>query len=76
MQGMVNSLNVSVANAIILFEAQRQRLKAGIYEECQLDKITYEKLLFEYSYPDLGEVLRNQGKQYPDLDNEGYIINH
>jgi tRNA (guanosine-2'-O-)-methyltransferase len=28
MHGMMESLNVSVANAVILFEAQRQRLKA------------------------------------------------
>jgi len=31
MLGMVQSLNVSVAAAVILFEAQRQRLSAGLY---------------------------------------------
>jgi len=31
MQGMVQSLNVSVAAALILFEAQNQRQKAGMY---------------------------------------------
>ncbi len=31
MLGMVQSLNVSVAAAVVLFEAQRQRLAAGLY---------------------------------------------
>ncbi|MEM1080005.1 MAG: tRNA (guanosine(18)-2'-O)-methyltransferase TrmH [Pseudomonadota bacterium] len=32
MVGMTQSLNVSVANALILYEAQRQRTEAGLYE--------------------------------------------
>lgn len=36
MMGMVQSLNVSVAAATILFEAQRQRLAAGLYDTPQL----------------------------------------
>lgn len=36
MLGMVQSLNVSVAAAVILFEAQRQRLAAGLYDEPRL----------------------------------------
>ena len=36
MFGMVQSLNVSVAAATILFEAQRQRLAAGMYAAPQL----------------------------------------
>ncbi len=31
MIGMVQSLNVSVASALILYEAQRQRQNAGVY---------------------------------------------
>lgn len=37
MLGMVQSLNVSVATAVILFEAQRQRLAAGLYDEPRLE---------------------------------------
>lgn len=37
MLGMVQSLNVSVAAAVILFEAQRQRLAAGRYDRPELD---------------------------------------
>lgn len=36
MLGMVQSLNVSVATAVILFEAQRQRLAAGLYDAPRL----------------------------------------
>ncbi len=36
MLGMVQSLNVSVAAAVILFEAQRQRLAAGMYDRVRL----------------------------------------
>ncbi len=36
MLGMVQSLNVSVAAAVILFEAQRQRRAAGMYDAARL----------------------------------------
>ena len=75
MQGMVESLNVSVANAVILFEAQKQRLKAGLYKKRRINDDTYEKLLFEFCYPDVAQTLKNQGKTYPKLDDKGYIIN-
>jgi tRNA (guanosine-2'-O-)-methyltransferase len=74
MQGMVESLNVSVANAVILFETQRQRLQAGLYEKCRLDKNTVEKLLFEFSYPEAAKVYQSTGEPYPELDTEGQII--
>ena len=74
MQGMVESLNVSVANAVILFEAQRQRLQVGLYEKCRLDKNTVEKLLFEFSYPEAAKVYQSKGDPYPELDTEGQII--
>ena len=73
-QGMVESLNVSVANAVILFEAQQQRLQAGLYEKCRLDKNTVEKLLFEFSYPEAAKVYQSTGEPYPELDTEGQII--
>ena len=37
MMGMVESLNISVACAVSLFEAMRQRREAGLYEAPQLD---------------------------------------
>ena len=74
MQGMVESLNVSVANAVILFEAQRQRLQAGLYEKCRLDKNTVDKLLFEFSYPEAAKVYQSKGEPYQELDTDGQII--
>ena len=75
MQGMVGSLNVSVAAAVILFEAQKQRLDAGMYEKRQIIDKDYEKLLFEWSYPRLAVLHRKRNEPYPQLDDQGYIIN-
>jgi tRNA (guanosine-2'-O-)-methyltransferase len=45
MYGMVQSLNVSVAAAIVLYEALRQRLKRGLYDKSELDGIELEQLI-------------------------------
>lgn len=37
MRGMIQSLNVSVATAVILYEAQRQRAIKGLYDKSELD---------------------------------------
>lgn len=74
MQGMVQSLNVSVANAVILFEAQRQRLEAGLYEQVRLDTETYHRTIFEWGYPDIAAMYRREGKPYPQLGEEGEIL--
>ncbi|HHO57650.1 MAG TPA: tRNA (guanine-N2)-dimethyltransferase, partial [Oceanithermus profundus] len=74
MMGMVQSLNVSVAAAVILFEAQRQRLAAGLYDRPRLDPATYRRTLFEWAYPREAAVLRRQGLPYPELDEEGRIV--
>ena len=74
MQGMVQSLNVSVANAVVLFEAQRQRLQAGLYDRVRLDPKTYCETVFEWGYPDLAQMYRRQGKPYPKLGEQGEIL--
>jgi len=71
MMGMVQSLNVSVAAAVILFEAQRQRFEAGFYDRPRLDPETYRRTLFEWAYPREAEVYRRQGLPYPELDDGG-----
>ena len=73
MLGMVQSLNVSVANAIILYEAQRQRMAAGLYDTIHLSPEVYEKTLFEWMYPDLAELCRKKGFSYPPLDEHGDV---
>lgn len=48
MVGMVQSLNVSVAAAVTLYEAMRQRMVAGMYETPQLDEAERERLFREW----------------------------
>lgn len=49
MFGMVQSLNVSVSNAVILYEALRQRKAAGMYDESELTVDELEKKIDEWS---------------------------
>ncbi|MFC5847065.1 tRNA (guanosine(18)-2'-O)-methyltransferase TrmH [Deinococcus petrolearius] len=74
MYGMVQSLNVSVAAASILFEAGRQRLAAGMYGTPQLSPQALEALAFEWAYPDLAPAYRERGEAYPALDEVGQIV--
>lgn len=71
MQGMVESLNVSVACAIMLYEAQRQRLAAGLYDQPRLAPEVYDKTLFEWCWPRVAEMCQQQGRDYPELDASG-----
>lgn len=73
MMGMVQSLNVSVAAAVILFEAQRQRLAAQMYDRINLNPEIFNQVLFEWGYPELAAMYRRQGKAYPSLDEQGNI---
>ena len=74
MFGMVENLNVSVACAIILYEVQRQREIAGLYNKTRLSENDYKKLLFEFSYPKVAKIFNKKNQQYPDLDSTGKII--
>ncbi|AYA41848.1 tRNA (guanosine(18)-2'-O)-methyltransferase TrmH [Xenorhabdus nematophila] len=76
MAGMVQSLNVSVASALILYEAQRQRQLVGMYqrEESILSEEEQQKLLFERGYPVLAAVSRRKGLAQPLIDQQGQII--
>ncbi|WP_314419645.1 tRNA (guanosine(18)-2'-O)-methyltransferase TrmH [Pseudescherichia vulneris] len=75
MIGMVQSLNVSVASALILYEAQRQRQNAGMYarDTSTIDDDDQHRLLFEGSYPVLARVAKQKGLPYPDLNAQGEI---
>lgn len=74
MMGMAASLNVSVAAATILFEAQRQRAAANLYAESRLEKERYEQTLFEWAHPVVARYCRRHGFDYPELDGEGEIV--
>lgn len=76
MIGMVQSLNVSVACALILYEAQRQRLNAGMYqrESSLLTEKEQQRLLFEGGYPVLAHVARSKKLPRPYIDDSGNIV--
>jgi tRNA (guanosine-2'-O-)-methyltransferase len=75
MRGMVQSLNVSVASATLLFEALRQRQAAGLVPEAGegVPPERYRGLLFEWAYPEVAAWCRREGRPYPALDGEGAI---
>lgn len=75
MIGMVQSLNVSVASALILYEAQRQRQNAGMYNRAHsaLDMSEQQRLLFEGGYPVLARVAKRKGLPYPLINDRGDI---
>ncbi len=76
MIGMVQSLNVSVASALILYEAQRQRQNAGMYQRTQsvLPEDEQQQLLFEGGYPVLAQVAKRKGLPRPHIDEQGQVI--
>ncbi|WP_413505221.1 tRNA (guanosine(18)-2'-O)-methyltransferase TrmH [Serratia grimesii] len=76
MIGMVQSLNVSVASALILYEAQRQRQNAGLYrrERSMLNEEEQQRLLFEGGYPVLANVAKRKKLSRPHIDEQGQVI--
>ena len=73
MYGMVASLNVSVAAALLLYEAQRQRQAAGLYDRCRLAPDRYRSLVFRWGYPRLARRFDALGLPYPDIGEDGRI---
>ena len=74
LSGMVHSLNVSVATALILFEARRQREAAGMYDRSRLSQADFDRRLFEWAYPSVARARRRTGHPYPALTADGEII--
>lgn len=73
MVGMVESLNVSVAAAVIMVEAMNQRHAAGHYDERKISDEEYDRLLFEWSQPVVTRYCKKNGLTYPPLDDDGDI---
>jgi len=63
MQGMVQSLNVSVATALILYEAERQLENAGRYDTPLLSKEKREEIKSAWVYRDT--IARKSKGQIP-----------
>ena len=71
MQCMVQSLNVSVATALILYEAQRQLENAGIYDTPQLSLQKREELKEAWAYRD---TFARRSKGIIALEFQEYIV--
>jgi len=75
MQGMVESLNVSVAAALMLFEAQRQRLLKRMYSKRRLSDELYQRRLVEWLHPRVAHHCRQHKLDFPELDQYGDVEN-
>lgn len=73
MRGMTQSLNVSVACAIVLYEALRQRDEKGLYDGPRLDEDICRVQRFEWLHPVVARFCRERGVDYPDIDEDGNI---
>ena len=73
MFGMVESLNVSVAGALIMYEAQRQRIEAGMYDNPKMSDAVRNQMLFEGGHPIYAELCVRTDTPYPPLDADGQI---
>ncbi len=72
--GLVQSLNVSIATALILYEAYRQREAAGYYQQRRLDDDRYRNLLFEACHPKVANYCKRKALPYPAMDEAGNIV--
>ena len=73
MLGMVQSFNVSVAAALLLSEAERQRSLAGLFNERRISDKDYERLLFEWSHPMYTKICKDMGWEYPETREDGEL---
>jgi tRNA (guanosine-2'-O-)-methyltransferase len=73
MMGVTQSLNVSVACAIVLYEALRQRQAAGMYSKLRLAGDSLERQRFEWLHPAVAKFCQQRKLAYPELDEEGEI---
>nr|WP_154247017.1 tRNA (guanosine(18)-2'-O)-methyltransferase TrmH [Kangiella sp. HZ709] len=73
MLGMVQSLNVSVATALILYEAQRQRAEAEMYGQCKMPQEEVDFLIFKSLHPTVKQYCDENQLRYPKLNEVGEI---
>lgn len=60
MYGMAQSLNVSVATAVTLYEALRQRQLAGMYDKIQYNEQEYETLIDQWCHRNDERIPKNK----------------
>ncbi|CAN5799621.1 tRNA (guanosine(18)-2'-O)-methyltransferase TrmH [soil metagenome] len=73
MLGMVSSLNVSVATAVILFEAQRQRREAGMYDTPTLSGRERNDQAIRWMHPRVAAHYDAAGLTLPTLAPDGSL---
>ncbi len=61
--GIIRSLNISVACAVTLYEAFRQKMNAGHYNRKGLDDVRYSELLKEWSLKNQESGIKNQEEE-------------
>jgi len=71
--GMVESLNVSVATGLILYEAQRQRSLKGMYEKSRLTPELHHRLVMQFVHPEVYQYCMTHSIALPNIDEEGTI---
>jgi tRNA (guanosine-2'-O-)-methyltransferase len=74
MMGMSQSLNVSVATAVVLYEAVAQRRAAGMYDQSRMPPERHARLRFEWLHPTVARYCRERGLPYPELDQDGELL--
>ncbi|MFT6193855.1 MAG: tRNA (guanosine-2'-O-)-methyltransferase [Cognaticolwellia sp.] len=74
MVGMAQSLNVSVACSVVLYEAQRQRQAAGLYQQPRISQQRRQRILFEGGHPIFATACQRKGLAYPEIDEAGQIV--
>mgnify|MGYP001389831280 CR=1 FL=1 len=76
MRGMVQSLNVSVAAATLLFEAIRQREVKGLLPKKGegIKEELINQIIFEWAYPEIASWCKKIGREYPELNDDGEIL--
>lgn len=76
MDGMVQSLNVSVASAIVLYEVERQRRNAGMYLQRRLGETQWQRRLLEWLHPRVAEYCRRHQLAYPGVTEDGDLTHN
>jgi tRNA (guanosine-2'-O-)-methyltransferase len=76
MLGMVQSLNVSVATAVVMFEAQRQRRAAGAYASPRLTAAERDAHAVRWMHPRAAERLTAAGIPLPTPEPDGALPEH
>ncbi|WP_317928732.1 tRNA (guanosine(18)-2'-O)-methyltransferase TrmH [Halioxenophilus sp. WMMB6] len=75
MVGLVESLNVSVAVAIILQEVLRQRMQVGMYGANQLPAEVQKLRFFQWAHPKVAAYCDERNLDYPEINpDDGEII--